>query len=148
MMRTFLVCIVSFLFCAYAAEDDYNPDRKFSPSELKEDFFIFRTALEESHPGLYTFHTKNHMDSVFNFAFHELDKAKTETELVRILAKAVGQIGCGHTAVTGSEDFWDLFVLQDSVLFPLQVRFIDKKMYVREDLSLSGIPIGTEVLAV
>ena len=149
MARASIICLVSFLFCAFAAQEIYNTNQKYSPQQLKEDFFIFRTALEESHPGMYTFHNKNYMDSVFTTAFNQLDKEKSEIELVRILAKVVAQIGCGHTAVTASDDFWDLFVLHDSVLFPIQIRFIDKKMYVREDLTKEKyFPTGTEIKSI
>lgn len=148
-MKKTVLSIVSLLLCAYTAVNTYNPQRKFPPSLLREDFFVFRTALEESHPGLYTFHSKSYMDSVFQDAFLQLDKEKTETEFVRVLAKVVSQIGCGHTAVTVSDDFWDFFLLKDSVLFPLQIKFIDKKMYVREDLTMTnGFPLGTEIVSV
>ncbi|MDX1769477.1 MAG: hypothetical protein R3294_15600, partial [Arenibacter troitsensis] len=51
-----------------------------NPSELKEDFQLFRKALEESHPGIYRYAAKSSMDGSFESIGTELDQPLTQQE--------------------------------------------------------------------
>ncbi|MCU0522339.1 MAG: hypothetical protein MUF84_16795, partial [Anaerolineae bacterium] len=37
-----------------------------SPAELAQDFAVFRTALEEAHPGIYRYTSKADFDALFS----------------------------------------------------------------------------------
>ena len=58
--------IAAFLLSCSATKKDFRPDRKFSSSALKEDFKIFRSVLEESHPSLYWYTSKDSLDYYFD----------------------------------------------------------------------------------
>ncbi|MEW6467407.1 MAG: S41 family peptidase [Bacteroidota bacterium] len=132
-----------------ACGQQYDPWKKYGLDALKEDFLVFRYALEESHPGLYSFRSKGYMDSVFSAAQKRLQGPMSELDLVRILAGITAQIGCGHTAVAASDDYWALHLNREPVLFPLLIRYIGKEMYVREDNSgTNSLPVGTRILTI
>ena len=51
----------------------FDPEKKYAVDELKEDFTLLRTALEEAHAGLYYYTPKEEMDSLFSRLFAGLD---------------------------------------------------------------------------
>ena len=52
----------------------------YNPMELKEDFQLFRTALEEAHPGIYRYETKSSMDGSFEAIEKQLHQPLNQQE--------------------------------------------------------------------
>src|ERR1043165_7801186 len=89
---------IVFLFCwAKLSAQNYSPHRKIPSADLRYDFKLMRSALEEAHPGLYSYHSKPWMDSLFDAALQHIDTAMTEDEFLRFLMPVVAEIRCGHT---------------------------------------------------
>ncbi|MEP6674075.1 MAG: hypothetical protein ABJA78_02945 [Ferruginibacter sp.] len=59
------VTLLLFLPSLIFAQSDTIPKSAYSIAELKSDFQIFRTALEEGHPGIYRY---NGSDPELKFA--------------------------------------------------------------------------------
>lgn len=67
-----LTGIIFILISVYARGQDPSQaifSRKFTPTQLQEDFSLFRQSLEKMHPGIYRYTTRQAMDSIFNTAF-------------------------------------------------------------------------------
>lgn len=132
---------------AQNAEDNYS-GKKFTPHELKEDFHLLRKALEEAHPALYKFTSKKSMDSLFNAVERSLNKEMTEANFWTLLAPVFGKIQCGHTRIYPSDNYRNYFMTKTK-LFPFDVRIIDNKLIVSQNLSNdSTIRIGTEIVSI
>jgi hypothetical protein len=74
-----------------------NPEQKLSVEDLKQDFMVFRSSLEEGHPGLYDYTDKATLDSLFDVKFNLLTKPMTSGEFADILYPVISAIKDGHT---------------------------------------------------
>jgi hypothetical protein len=101
-----LVLLVPALWLASCStKSAFNPNRRFGPDELKEDFTVARRSLEQIHPSLYWFTPKDSMDYYFNQAYSSLTDSLTELQFRNRLAMVVSQIKCGHTSVRSSRQY-------------------------------------------
>src|SRR5580704_2825235 len=98
---TYLLFIIQLFFCfsCKTSKDAFDPDKKYGSEKLKEDYTLFRNILEESHPGLYWYTSKDSMDYFFNNGFSQIKDSLTEPQFKNILSYIVAKINCGHTAV-------------------------------------------------
>lgn len=108
--------------CA-TAKKPFNPHRKFSPDELKQDFDLYRNILEERHPSLYWYTPKPIMDEAFLTARLQLTDSLTELEFRKLLMRVNSLIQCGHTSIKASKKYAKY---QDTVKakasFPLAIK--------------------------
>lgn len=73
---------------------------KHPVNTLKIEFNIFRKSLEEIHPGLYDYTSKQQMDSLFNGVYYQLNKPLTSLEFYKILRPIITNIRDNHTRIS------------------------------------------------
>jgi len=123
----------------------YDSTKTYATAELREDFKLLRSALEEGHPGLYTYTPKPEFDALFDRALQSLDRPMTEAEFVRVLLPLIAKIKCGHTDLIRSRAAEDA----ERNLIPMEVAMLQGRMYVAKDWrAVTPLPQGTELLAV
>lgn len=91
------------MLCSCAAGKPFNPSKKFAPEELQDDYRIFQASLEESHPGLYWYTSRDSMNHYFDLGRSKLKDSLTESGFRYVLASVLSKIRCGHTSVRASE---------------------------------------------
>ncbi len=64
---------------------------------MQQDYKIMRSALEEAHPGLYWYISKEKLDYKLDSTYNSIDKPMKSYELYRKIAPIVSEIKCGHT---------------------------------------------------
>src|SRR5450432_2489407 len=106
----FLVLLVAMFYLPpcegqTALPAGYDPARKFSQQELRQDFAALRQVLEESHPGLYRYTPKKEMDADFERALQSIPTAMDEREFYGVVTSLLSQIKDGHTRVYLASDF-------------------------------------------
>ena len=100
------IVIVFILFTSSCAvSKNFNPNTKYAPQQLQQDYEVFQNILEEQHPGLYWYTSKDSMDYYFNLAKAFLKDSLIENRFRNILDYVVSKINCGHTAVIASKHF-------------------------------------------
>lgn len=107
---------------------------EFTREQLLEDFQVMRLALEEGHSGIYRYTSKAEMDRIFAKAAKSLDRPMDAFEFYRVTAPVVAAIKCGHTSVS-LPDSLRQELNSKTPLLPLQVRVLDKRVYVLRDFS-------------
>ena len=120
------------------------------PIEDQEfDFQLFRGALEEAHPGLYRYTSKEKMDSLFDAYEEGLHTPVTRREFYKSLLPLVDNIQCGHTKLMTVDRSGYPYYFNKERLFPLKL-FIDKdRAYVVDYYrSVSGVDKGAEVISI
>ena len=148
-MKSKAILQLAFFVTQFLCVPVVSGQNAFNPSELKEDFQLFRTALEEAHPGIYRYETKAAMDESFESIVKELDKPLSQQEFYKILNPVLAKIGCGHTKLMPSEDKGFMYYYNMETLFPLKL-FLDKnKAYVRYSYDTKvKLEPGTEITAI
>lgn len=124
-------------------------DSLYSGYHLKEDFRIYRQALEEAHPGLYWYRTKSEMDSIFEAAYTTIGNSVTERDFFSLLSSVTAKIGCLHTYVMASESFTEENINAEARPLPFEIKLDQNRMFVYQNLSNDkSISVGAEIVSV
>ena len=130
MNRYLSVLIVPFLFSC-AASKNYNPNKKYSAAELKEDYQFVRNVLQDKHPSLYWYTSKDSMDRYFRAGYRSITDSMTELQFGwKVLAPLTAAIHDGHTSFSMSKK-WNHFIRGKSIpSFPLFLKVWSDTMMV------------------
>jgi hypothetical protein len=129
-----LICGVLITGCG-VSKSSFSPAKKYSPEKLQKDYSIYQQILEEAHPGLYWYQSKDSMDYYFNWGREQLKDSLTETGFRKVLAYVTAKINCGHTSVRASK-FYSRFIdtARISRMFPLSLKLWDDTAVVAANL--------------
>ena len=101
----------------------FDPNKKYSPRQLEKDYSIFQNLLQESHPGLYWYTSKDSMDSYFDWGEQQIKDSLTEAQFKKVLSYVLAKINCGHTTVRSSKKYSKyLDTLRNERYFPLSLK--------------------------
>lgn len=101
----FCLLIILLLASCGASRHAYSPGKKYAPSQLQKDYSIYQETLEQAHPGLYWYTSKDSMDMYFAWGREQLKDSLTEGDFRRILNYITSKINCGHTSIRASRQF-------------------------------------------
>jgi hypothetical protein len=140
-----LMAIVVTLFPLYSSSRERTNDtlKEYLSQQLREDFRILRTALEEGHAGLYRYTPKAEIDEHFESVEKDLDRPMTEWAFYKLLAPLIAHIHDGHTRISLSTSLENTLDNTPN-LFPFNLKFIEKKAYLfrnygeREDIAMGS----------
>lgn len=135
--------IVSAFFIAYlfmltgcsVSRSSYNPFKRYPVSELQEDYTLFRNILEESHPSVYWYTSKDSMDYYFDQGYANIKDSMTEPQFRTLLSYVISKVNCGHTVVKYSKKFSRFLDTARIPNFPLSIKFWDDTAAVYANLN-------------
>lgn len=152
-LKTFFVFIISIvLLCSCAGSfKNYNPDKRFSKKELQSDYSLLRNILEEKHPSLYWYTSKDSMNFYFDSLYNAIPDSMTELQFGwNILAPLTQKIHCGHTSFGMSRN-WGRYI-QNRIIpsIPIYAKVWGDTMVVTGNLNRkdSVLKTGTLVTSV
>lgn len=119
------------------------------PAQLKEDFQLFRTALEEAHPGLYAFTPKPTFDAAFDSTLALLNRPLSEQEFYKTLTPLITRVRDGHLKFMAEGKANHKYPFHDDRLLPLKLFVTEGKTHVEHTYDDgANVPAGAEVLAI
>ena len=130
----FILWILVFCISCSSGKKAFDPDKKYPVDELKQDYSLFRNILEESHPSLYWYTTKDSLNYYFDRGFSQIRDSMTETQFRVLLSYVVTKIDCGHTSVHYSKKYSKYLDTAHLKLFPLTLKFWDDTMIVTANI--------------
>src|SRR6188474_472373 len=116
-----LLSTVFFTSCS-VSRSSFSPAKKYSPEQLNKDYTIFRGALEESHPGIYWYTSKDEMDSYFDWGKSQIKDSLNEEDFRKVLSYVISKINCGHTVTRSSTAFMKYRDTSANKIFPLSLK--------------------------
>jgi hypothetical protein len=130
-----LVILVVLTGCT-ASREAFQPGKKYAPAALKADYTMFRNILEESHPSLYWYTSKDSMDYYFDQGYARLTDSMTEPSFRTLLSYVISKVNCGHTTTRYSKRFTKyLDTVRTSRTFPLTFKLWKDTMVVTSNLN-------------
>lgn len=99
-----LILVVLISGCSLS-KSSFSPNKKYSLEQVQKDYSIYQNVLQEAHPGLYWYTSKDSMNYYFNWGKEHLRDSMTEVEFRRVLTYVTSQINCGHTSVRSSKAY-------------------------------------------
>jgi len=131
----FFLPVVYLCSCA-ASGKTYDPAKKYSPRQLKEDYSVLRKILEKKHPSLYWYTRKDSMDMYFDSFYGAIKDSMTEQQFGwRILAPLTDKIHCGHTSFGMSKAYNDWVFNKRFSSFPLFLKCWNDTLVVTNNLN-------------
>lgn len=143
-------CIL-VLFCSFTLgkpSDKYDPARKYSPKELKEDVAYLRSKYEHHNPNLYLYITKPALDKLFDSLAANIAAPMTDIEFYRYIGTITSRIRDGHTSVFPNENC-EWWYGNQNYFLPLLVTCNNNKIVT--DLCASDdrtVPDGSEIVSI
>jgi len=121
-LLTFLLAGIVLGSCGMNSRS-FSPNKKYSPQQLQKDYSIYQETLEQAHPGLYWYTSKDSMDMYFAWGRQQLKDSMTEPDFRKVLNYVTAKIDCGHTSVRSSKHYGRyLDTVRISRLFPLSLK--------------------------
>lgn len=118
-----------------AGRQAFKAGRKYSPGQLNRDYALFQDILEESHPGLYWYTSKDSMDYYFDYGRRQLTDSLTEPQFRKVLSYVIAKINCGHTVVKYSKKYTKYLDSIRTRSFPLSLKIWDDTAAVAVNLN-------------
>jgi hypothetical protein len=123
-------------------------DRVFTANQLRTDFQLMRRALEEAHPALYRYQTRDSANRAFEAVEQQLNRPMTESEFRRVIHPVVSRIGCGHTSLEYSSALTKY--RKKNKIKPLPITIFldaDNRLFITANNSTdASVKRGTEIL--
>lgn len=151
----FLILLLLLPLYVYAQPDAYDPQRRFTSGELRQDFEVLQTALEQLHPGLYRYTSRDSMAMAYQQTLARLDQPMTDTEFGLTVRSYLGLVRCVHTRLDASPDRVQYVKSQKYAPFPLTLLPDQGRLYVAvapkkhpnvrafdELVAVNGRPVG------
>ncbi|HMJ47192.1 MAG TPA: S41 family peptidase [Ferruginibacter sp.] len=131
----FLCLTVIFYSCATGSKN-YNPNKKYSTQQLQQDYSLLRNILQEKHPSLYWYTSKDSMDMYFDRYYSAIRDSMTEQQFGwKLIAPLTDKIHCGHTSFAMSIAYNSWSRNKRFSSFPLFMKFWNDTMAVTINLN-------------
>jgi hypothetical protein len=154
-MKQRIAYLILFMFALTAigcsvSRQPYSPHQKYPATKLKQDYTLFRNILEESHPSLYWFTSRDSMNYYFDQGYSRIRDSMNEPEFRNILSFVINKIHCGHTSVRYSRKYAHYLDTARLNVFPLAFKVWPDSMAIVTNLNQrdSALRRGTIVTGV
>jgi len=127
----------------------FEYDEKFPIDSIKIWTKDLMTELSTSHPGYYRFTTPERFNFIIDSTLLTVREPLTTIQYYRKLKPLISQIGCLHTSVTLSDQYYK-FIADTYKLFPFEVYINDKNQaFITKNHSTNkDIPLKSEILTI
>jgi hypothetical protein len=119
--------------CATAKRPPTN--FKLGLQATRADYALFRSILEEDHPGIYWYTPKDSMDYYFDRGEGMLRDSMTEPQFRTVLSYVISKMRCGHTATAPSKAFARKGDSLRGRFFPLVLKLWPDTALITQNLS-------------
>jgi len=134
-LQILLALLIALTGCG-VSKSAFSPVKKYSPQQLERDYSLYQHILEQHHPSLYWYTSKDSMDLYFMYGRQQLKDSMTEPEFRKLLSYVTAKINCGHTSIRNSKA-WSKY--SDTVrlgkMFPLSMKVWNDTMLVTANLN-------------
>ena len=133
----YLSCFILSTLCysCGTTKKAFDPDQKFSPAQIRKDYQLFRQILEDLHPSLYWYTSRDSMNYYFDQGYARLKDSMTEPEFRTLLSYVIAKVDCGHTSVRSSRAYSHYLDTARLPQFPLILKFWKDTMVVAANLN-------------
>ncbi|MBX2877574.1 MAG: hypothetical protein KTR30_35980 [Saprospiraceae bacterium] len=146
-MKASIYRLAIWVFLANTVQAQYQPI-PLDPAQLRQDFQILKTNLEEFHPCLYTYTNKSQFDAVFQQIEAKLEAPMTALEFFRLLMPLHLAIRNNHTKIYPPNDYVEAATTTLPRL-PIRLYWYQDSLFVTEDLSRENqIGVGSQITSI
>ncbi|WP_035649100.1 S41 family peptidase [Flavobacterium sp. ASV13] len=123
----------------------FSQKEKLSTEKLKQDLTIFKEIREKANSGLYKYRTKQQIDSIYSWAFTQVNQPQTLIEFYKIILQITDFEGSLHNDTTLPDDFEKKYS-SGNVFFPYPVKLINNQLVL--NFENPEIPLGSQIISI
>jgi len=143
-MKGIFLLFLSFGWFTAIAQNTF--DDPMSRTDMKKDLDMFREIREAANSGLYKYRTKSEIDSVYKWAYKEINQRKTLGDFYNILCKITGFEGSLHNDTALPPKVRTALTLEKEGYFPFIVRLVEGH-WVCNNRDVE-IPLGSKIVKI
>jgi len=118
------------------------------PEKLKEDLdFLFKT-IEEIHPNMYAYTSKEEFEPLKKQLYEKISNPMSPLDFYKAVAPIVVSLKSGHTYIQPFADELKHFSERGGSVFPLALRWDNSKLIISKNFSPSELPLGATLLTI
>ncbi len=118
------------------------------PDKLKEDLdFLFKT-IEEVHPNMYAYISKEEFSKYRNKLYNQVDHPMNPLEFYKLVAPVVASLKNGHTFIQPFKEELKKVAEGGGRVFPLSLYLDGTKVILEKNYSSTQLPLGEPVLTI
>jgi hypothetical protein len=140
-------CLInaSFAHTQKLKEDVNEPSylKVIPPEKLKEDLDFLFKSIEEVHPNMYAYISREEFAKHKDELYKKIDKPINQNEFYKLVAPVIALLRDGHTSVDVSQ----LIYTQDK-FFPLACEWDGENLIISKNFGETDVPIGATITAV
>jgi hypothetical protein len=121
-------------------------DQSFSQKKMKKDFEVFKDIRIKANSGLYKYRTKTQIDSIYNWAEQQIEKASDYLDFYNIICQLTDYEGSLHNNTSLPKKYSEKLRAEIDGYFPYPIKWIDGKWLV--NFENGEIPLGSEVISI
>ena len=133
------------------SEEVNQPDhaKVIEPDKLKEDLdFLFKT-IEEVHPNMYAYISKEEFDPLCEQLYKNINRSMTRLEFYKLTAPIVAALKNSHTLFKPPYlDEFKRYYEDDGLVFPLEIRWDGSNAIVCRNYSCNSLPLNGQLLTI
>lgn len=128
------------------SDDDKYIGRILKPREMRKDLNVFRKIRDKANSGLYIYRTRAEIDSIYQWAFRQIETPLAFADFYKILLTLTDIEGSNHnsTELPVSPVY---FINEDKGFFPLFLKHIEGDKAVVNNKN-DKIPLGSEIISI
>lgn len=131
----FLLCSSVLVVSCRTTKQAFDPERKYAPAVLQNDYQLFRHILEDLHPSLYWYTPRDSMNFYFDKGYKAITDSMTEPQFKTLLSYVISKVDCGHTSVRSSKEYSHYLDTARLPQFPLILKCWKDTMVVSANLN-------------
>ncbi len=122
------------------------------PDKLKEDLdFLFKT-IEEVHPNMYAYTSKEEFGPLRDKLYNQITEPMTQLNFSKLIGPTIASLKSGHTIVfpplpPAPSEFAG-FIQNGGKMFPLSIDWYEGKVILSENYTSEKLPLGGTILQI
>jgi len=121
----------------------YN--RQLYPDEMKQDLRLFLNIRKKVNSGLYRYHTKKQIDSIYKWAFRKVRQSMSTLDFYKIILQLTDFEGSCHNYTEPEADLVGYLSRQHG-FFPFALKYIEGNIIFNS--KTAQIPVGSRVMSI
>jgi len=120
--------------------------RPISPDKLKEDLDLLFKTIQEVHPNMYAYTSKEEFNPLRKKLYESINQPMNRLEFYKLVAPVVASLKSGHTYIQPFAQELKKFIESGGSVFPLALRSDGSKIILTKNYTSTPLPVGKTVL--
>jgi hypothetical protein len=152
-----ILALVFYIYITNAFAELQTPNQEpnkpaylkpISPDELKEDLdFLFKT-IEEVHPNMYAYISKEDFFQLLNQLYKQVAHPMNRIEFFKLVAPVVASLENGHTQLYPPDKDFRGYLNKGGKIIPLEFRWDGQNLILDKNYGPQELPVGGRVLEI